>query len=149
MAWVRIYIATSGLQNLSLRGNSYELHYQKISENCRQKNSVSNVVGIYRQTIFISNTVGIYRPYCRQIMKRCNSVMTWIFFRWFYRRKDRGIQTGISVQWCDTVTGGLLNALVEDWWHQRDSTTCEWKWECVIIWLAWLSLPEYSFSLHV
>jgi hypothetical protein len=44
-----------------------------------------------------------------RFLKSCNGVMTWIFFRWFYRRNDRGIQIRISVPWCGTVTGGLTD----------------------------------------
>jgi hypothetical protein len=93
-------------------------------------NFVSNFVGIYRQSISVYDTVGIYRqmysvgiyqqmysigiyrPYCRWIiqffvkLKRCDDVD---FFRWFYRRNDQGIQTGISVQWRGTVTNELTN----------------------------------------
>ena len=39
-----------------------------------------------------------------RILKRRNNVMTWNFFRRFYRQNDQGIQTGISVQWCDAFT---------------------------------------------
>jgi len=47
---------------------------------------------------------GLYR-----FLKSCNNVMTWIFFIWFYRRNDWGIQTEISVQWRGTVTCGLTD----------------------------------------
>jgi hypothetical protein len=43
-------------------------------------------------TDYITNEIYI-------ILKRWNDVMTLDFFRWFYRRNDREIQTGISVQW--------------------------------------------------
>jgi len=49
---------------------------------------------------------------CR-FLKSCNGVMTLIFFRWFYRQKDRGIQTGISIQWRDTVTDGLTDGYID------------------------------------
>jgi len=83
-------------------------------------NSVSKSIGIYRQIPSVSDTVDIYRRICRYIptvsptdytvfLKSYNGVMTWIFFRRFYRRNDRGIQTGISVQWCNTFTGGITD----------------------------------------
>jgi hypothetical protein len=72
--------------------------------------SICNTVDIYRQTTSGRRLVytdgllssvytdhianGIYR-----ILKRWNSVMTWSFFKRFYRWNDRGIQTGIFVQW--------------------------------------------------
>ena len=43
-------------------------------------------------TDYITNEIYI-------ILKRWNDVMTWDFFRWFYRWNNREIQTGISVQW--------------------------------------------------
>jgi len=49
---------------------------------------------------------------CR-FLKSCNGVITLIFFRWFYRRKDWGIQIGISVQWRGTVTGGLTDGYTD------------------------------------
>jgi hypothetical protein len=76
-------------------------------------NSVSKSIGIYRQIPSVSDTVDIYRRIRRYIrryiptvspmdytvfLKSYNGVMTWIFFRRFYRRSDRGIQTEISVQ---------------------------------------------------
>jgi hypothetical protein len=48
--------------------------------------------------------IGIYR-----ILKRSNDVMTWNFFRWFYQRNDREIQTRISVQWRGPFTVGITD----------------------------------------
>jgi hypothetical protein len=52
-------------------------------------NSVSKSVGIYQQITSVGDTV---------FLESCNSVMTWIFFRRFYRQNYRGIQTEIAVQ---------------------------------------------------
>jgi hypothetical protein len=52
---------------------------------------------------FIGHVVGMTNEIYR-ILKKRNSLMTWNFFRWFYRRNDRGIQIGISVQWRDPFT---------------------------------------------
>jgi hypothetical protein len=75
---------------------------------------------------------GLYR-----FLKSCNSVMMWIFFRWFYRRNDRGIQIEISVQWHGTVTGGLIDGYIDG--------TCPYdsigKSQYI------LTLPTLSFSL--
>ena len=114
-----------------------------------ENNSVSNFIGIYRQTISVGNTVSIYwwmysvgtdriadRLY--RFLKSCNGVMTWIFLKWFYRWNDRGIQTGISIQWCSTFTGRLSNG------------TCPSLIPSVktnIYPLCWLSLPLFLFLL--
>jgi hypothetical protein len=44
-------------------------------------------------------------------LQRCDEVD--FFFRQFYRRNDRGIQTGISVQWRGTVTSGLTGGYTD------------------------------------
>jgi len=46
-------------------------------------------------------------------LKSCNDMMMWIFFGWFYRRNDRGIQTGISVQWHGTFTGEITDGYTD------------------------------------
>ena len=71
-------------------------------------NSVSKVVGIYRQNY----SIGIYRRYRRRretFFEICNSVMTWIFFRRIYRRKYRGFQTRIAVQRRVASIGGITD----------------------------------------
>ena len=44
-------------------------------------------------------------------VERCNGVVTCSFFRRFYRRNDRGIQTEIVIQWCGTVTNGITDGI--------------------------------------
>jgi len=45
-------------------------------------------------------------------LERCNDVVTWSFFRRFYRRNDRGIQTEIVVQWRGTFTNGMYPSVI-------------------------------------
>jgi hypothetical protein len=51
---------------------------------------------------------GIHR-----ILKQINSLMTWNFFRRFYRWSDRRIQTGISVQLYDPFTIRLTDGYTD------------------------------------
>jgi len=44
-------------------------------------------------------------------LERCNGVVTWSFFRRFYRRNDRGIQIEIAVQWHGTITNGITDGM--------------------------------------
>jgi len=64
-------------------------------------NYVCNLVSLYRETFVVGNNYRWHRIADRiyRILKKRNNVMTWNFFRWFYRQNDRGIQTGIYVQW--------------------------------------------------
>ena len=50
------------------------------------------------------------------ILKKRNSVMTWNFFRWFYRWNDQGIQTGISVQWHGPFTITITDGYTDGTW---------------------------------
>jgi len=43
-------------------------------------------------------------------LQRCDDVD---FFRWFYRRNYRGIQTGIVVQWRATFTSGITDGYTD------------------------------------
>jgi len=60
-------------------------------------NSVSKSVGIYLRNTSVGDTIGIYRW---KIFRRyiLTVSLTDYFFRRFYRRNDRGIQTEIVVQ---------------------------------------------------
>ena len=76
-------------------------HYQKTGENQRNYQRKYSVGSYYRQTKFRLKI-------CRYIP---TVSPTDYFFRWFYRRNDRGIQTEIAIQWHGTVTDGITDEM--------------------------------------
>ena len=92
-------------------------HYQKTGENQQNYQRKYFVGNNYRRTKF-------YLKICRYIptvsptdytfcLERCNGVVTWSFFRRFYRRNDWGIQTEIVVQWHGTVTDRITDGITD------------------------------------
>jgi hypothetical protein len=82
-------------------------HYQKTGENQRNYQRKYSVGNNYRWTKF---RLKIYWYIPTEYFYRYIPTVsaTAYFFRWFYRRNDRGIQTEIAVQWHSTVTDGMI-----------------------------------------
>jgi hypothetical protein len=91
----------SSLEELDLSRNNF-FHYQKTSKNQRNYRRKYYVGNYYQRNKFrlkicwyIPTVSPTDYTFC---LERCNGVVTWSFFRRFYRRNDRGIQIDIVVQ---------------------------------------------------